>query len=62
MVAEYFFVAGLLVAAESSAIGGGAENCFGAEEDVTGAPCAAGEALLDGAADGFGRGLRPLLI
>jgi hypothetical protein len=61
-VAEYFFVGGLLVAAGSSAIGGGAENCFGADEDVTGAPWAAGEPLLDGEADGFGRGLSPLLI
>jgi hypothetical protein len=44
-------------------IGGGAENCLGAEED-TAAPWAAGEALLDGEveADGFGSGLSALLI
>ena len=44
-------------------IGGGAENCLGAEED-TAAPWAAGEGLLDGEveADGFGSGLRALPI
>ena len=44
-------------------IGGGAENCLGAEED-TAAPWAAGEALPDGEteADGFGSGLRALVI
>src|SRR5689334_9909741 len=48
-------------------IGGGAENCWGAEDD-TAAPWAPGEALLDGEADadaeadGFGSGLSTLLI
>ena len=44
-------------------IGGGAENCLGAEED-TATPWAAGEALLDGEveADGFGSGLSALVI
>jgi hypothetical protein len=44
-------------------IGGGAENCLGAEED-TAAPWAAGEALLDGEVDaeGLGSGLSALLI
>lgn len=42
-------------------IGGGAENCWGAEDD-TAAPWAAGEALLDAEADGLGSGLKPLLI
>ena len=42
-------------------IGGGAENCWGAEDD-TAAPWATGEALLDAEADGLGSGLNPLLI
>ena len=42
-------------------IGGGAENCWGAEDD-TAAPWADGEALLDADADGLGSGLNPLLI
>jgi hypothetical protein len=40
---------------------GAAENCLGAEEDTV-APWAAGEALLDGEAEGFGSGLSALLI
>ena len=44
-------------------IGGGAENCFAAEED-TAAPWAAGEALLDGEAEaeGLGSGLSAPVI
>jgi hypothetical protein len=41
-------------------IGGGAENCLGEEAD-TDAPWAAGEALLDGDAAGFGMGLSALV-
>jgi hypothetical protein len=54
IVAVYFFDASMV-------IGGGAENCLGAEDD-TAAPWAAGEALLAGEAEGFGSGLSPLLI
>ena len=54
MVAEYFFE-------PSIDIGGGAENCLGAEAD-TGAPWAAGDAPLDGDAAGFGMGLSALVI
>jgi hypothetical protein len=44
-------------------IGGGAENCLGAEED-TAAPWATGEVLLDGEAEaeGFESGLSALVI
>jgi len=54
IVAVYFFDGSIV-------IGGGAENCLGAEDD-TAAPWAAGEPLLDGEADGCGSGLSPLLI
>jgi hypothetical protein len=54
IVAVYFFD-------PSIDMGGGAENCFGAEAD-TGAPCAAGEAAPEGDAPGFGIGLSALVI
>jgi hypothetical protein len=54
IVAVYFFDVSMV-------IGGGAENCLEAEDD-TAAPWAAGEALLDGEAEGLGSGLSPLLI
>ena len=42
----------------STDIGGGAENCLGAAD--TGAPCAAGDAAVEGEAAGLGNGLSAL--